>query len=56
MVTSSLRRLIASAVFVALVGAVGYAQQSEMDQVKARQRISMSPAGSPQSKVSRRSV
>jgi hypothetical protein len=41
MVTSSLRRLIASAVFVALVGAVGYAQQSEMDQVKARQRISM---------------
>jgi hypothetical protein len=41
MVTSSLRQLIAGAVFVALVGAVGYAQQNEMDQVKARQRISM---------------
>jgi hypothetical protein len=41
MVTSSLKRLIVGAVFVSLVGAVGYAQQNEMDQVKARQRISM---------------
>jgi hypothetical protein len=41
MVTSSLRPLIVGAVFVSLVGAVGYAQQNEMDQVKARQRISM---------------
>ncbi len=41
MVTSSLKRLIVGAVFVPLVGAVGYAQQNELDQVKARQRISM---------------
>lgn len=41
MVTSSLRRLIVGAVFMSLVGAVGYAQQNDMDQIKARQRISM---------------
>ncbi len=41
MVTSSLRRSIVGAVFVSLVGAVGYAQQNDIDQVKARQRISM---------------
>jgi hypothetical protein len=41
MVTNSMRRWIVGAVFVSLVGAVGYAQQNELDQVKARQRISM---------------
>jgi hypothetical protein len=40
MVTNSMRWVV-GAVFVSLVGAVGYAQQNEMDQVKARQRISM---------------
>ena len=41
MVTHSMRRWIVSALVAFLVGAVGYAQQTEMDQVKARQRISM---------------
>lgn len=35
-----MRRWIVGAVFVILVGVVGFAQQAEMDQVKARQRIS----------------
>jgi hypothetical protein len=41
MVRNSLRQWIAATAFVSLVGAVGLAQQPEVDQVKARQRISM---------------
>jgi hypothetical protein len=41
MVRNSLRQWIAATAFVSLVGAVGLAQQPELDQVKARQRISM---------------
>lgn len=41
MVTNSMTRWLVGAVFVCLVGAVGSAQQTEMDQIKARQRISM---------------
>lgn len=41
MVRNRLRQWIAGTVFVTLVSAVGFAQQAELDQVKARQRISM---------------
>src|SRR5919108_220376 len=41
MVTHNMRRWIVGAMFVPLVGVVGFAQQGDLDQVKARQRISM---------------
>lgn len=41
MVRNRVMQWIAGTVFVTLVSAVGFAQQGELDQVKARQRISM---------------
>lgn len=41
MVRNRVMQWIAGTVFVTLVSAVGFAQQAELDQVKARQRISM---------------
>lgn len=41
MVRNRVTQWIAAGVFVTLVSAVGFAQQAELDQVKARQRISM---------------